>query len=169
MTKAFLYDDIHDPSARGWSQAEIVTPEVPLPYPPHVIQPFKDELISIGFRDLLTSDDVDSWMAEKTGTSLLVVNAVNGVAAGMTRPAVRMALEESTMKPSRLATVFAGQDLDATAKARGYFADIPQSEPSIALFKDGELVYFLPRHRMEHRLADDLAKELAAIFEEHCS
>jgi putative YphP/YqiW family bacilliredoxin len=105
-------------------------------------------------------------MNEKNGTALLVVNSVCGCAAGMARPGVRMALE-SGAKPDRVATVFAGQDLEATSRARAHFADIPPSSPSMAFFKDGELVYFLPRHRIEGRSATQVAADLSAAIAEH--
>jgi len=126
----------------------------------------REELSSIGVQELLTAADVDQWMSETSGTAMLVVNSVCGCAAGMARPGVRAALE-SEHRPDRVATVFAGQDLEATARARGYIADIPPSSPSIALWKDGELVYFLPRHRIEGRSADQVAADLQAAFAEH--
>jgi putative YphP/YqiW family bacilliredoxin len=133
-----------------------------------LVQPMREELSRIGVEELLTAEDVDRWMAAKEGTALLVVNSVCGCAAGMARPGIRQALEHG-QRPDRAASVFAGQDLEATARARGHFPDIPPSSPSIAFFKDGELVYFLPRHRIEGRSADDVARDLAAVFEEHCA
>jgi putative YphP/YqiW family bacilliredoxin len=118
--------------------------------------------------ELRTAAEVDAWMAEKAGTALLVVNSVCGCAAGMARPGVREALA-GEVKPERAATVFAGQDLEATARARGYFADIPPSSPSMALFKDGELVHFVPRHRIEGRSAHDVAEELRSAFARLCA
>lgn len=139
-----------------------------MPYNPLLIKPMKDELTSIGFDDLVTSAQVDAWMEKSTGTALLVVNSVTGVAAGMARPAIRRALENK-VKPARLGTVFDEQDLEATARARGYFPDIPPSSPSIALFKDGELVYFVPKHRIEGRSPDQVANDLISVFEEYCT
>ena len=138
-----------------------------MPYSPLLVQPMRDELSMIGFEQLTTPEAVDQWMAAGEGTSLLVINSVCGCAAGMARPGVRLALEGGA-RPSRLGTVFAGQDVEATAKARGQFPDIPPSSPSMALFKGGELVYFLPRHRIEGRGAEDVAADLRAAFEEHC-
>jgi putative YphP/YqiW family bacilliredoxin len=123
----------------------------------------REELAAAGVEELLTAADVDSWMARKSGTAVLVVNSVCGCAAGSARPGVRIALEHS-LRPDRAASVFAGQDLEATARARGYFADIPPSSPSIALFRDGELVYFVPRHRIEGRDAAGVAQDLIAAF-----
>jgi putative YphP/YqiW family bacilliredoxin len=138
-----------------------------VPYSPLLVKPMREELTSAGVKELLTAQDVDAFMAEKQGTALLIVNSVCGCAAGMARPGVRMALQHER-KPDRVATVFAGQDLEATARARSYIADIPPSSPSMAFFKDGELVYFIPRHRIEGRDARAVASDLAAAFDEHC-
>jgi len=139
-----------------------------MPYSPLLVRPMRDELTSIGVQELLTPQDVDAFMAEKSGTALLVVNSVCGCAAGMARPGIRLALQ-SENRPDRAVSVFAGQDLEATARARGYLADIPPSSPSIALFKDGELVHFIPRHRIEGRDANAVAADLRAAFDEHCA
>jgi putative YphP/YqiW family bacilliredoxin len=132
-----------------------------------LVQPMREELTAIGFEELRSPEDVDRFLAERSGTALLVVNSVCGCAAGMARPGVRLAVG-SQPRPDRLGTVFAGQDLEATARARAFFADIPPSSPSLALFKDGELVYFVPRHRIEGRSAADLASDLANAFERFC-
>ncbi len=137
-----------------------------MPYSPLMVQPMKDELTSIGFQELLTADEVDAFMAQKDGTAMLVMNSVCGCAAGKARPGVRMAIEHQ-VRPDRLVTVFAGQDVEATARARSYFGDIPPSSPSIALFKDGELVYFVPRHRIENRSAEDVAEDLTSAFDRY--
>ncbi len=139
-----------------------------MPYSSMLVKPMREELTSIGVRELLTAADVEAFMAEKSGTALVIVNSVCGCAAGMARPGVRQALEGS-VKPDRVATVFAGQDLEATAQVRGYFADVPPSSPSMALFKDGELVYFIPRHRIEGRNALQVADDLMGAFEQHCA
>jgi len=136
-----------------------------VPYSPLLVQPMREELTSIGVEELRTAADVDRFMQAGEGTAMLVVNSVCGCAAGMARPGVRLALEGGP-KPDRVATVFAGQDLEATARARGYFPEVPPSSPSIALFKDGELVWFLPRHRIEGRSADDVAGDLTAAVRE---
>ena len=140
-----------------------------MPYPELMIRPFRDELTQIGFEELRTPEAVDEWMSARDpgDTAFLVVNSVCGCAAGMARPGVRLALE-GERRPARLATVFAGQETEATAKARGYLADIPPSSPSMALWKGGELVYFLPRHRIEGRTMEDVAADLQAAFGEHC-
>jgi putative YphP/YqiW family bacilliredoxin len=139
-----------------------------VPYSPLLVKPMREELSRIGVEELLTAEDVDRWMEHKEGTALLVVNSVCGCAAGMARPGIRLALEHAHA-PERSASVFAGQDLEATARARGFFPEIPPSSPSIAFFKDGELVYFMPRHRIEGRTAEDVAGDLVAVFDEHCA
>ena len=140
-----------------------------MPYPELMIRPFREELTSAGFEELRTPEDVDRFMAPQGGddTALLVVNSVCGCAAGMARPGVRLALENGK-RPKRLGTVFAGQEVEATAKARAHMADIPPSSPSMALIKGGELVYFLPRHRIEGRDMQAVAQDLSAAFDEHC-
>jgi putative YphP/YqiW family bacilliredoxin len=134
-----------------------------VPYSELFVKPMREELTSAGVEELRTAADVDRFMSEQDGTALLVVNSVCGCAAGMARPGVRLALTEGP-RPDRVATVFAGQDLEATARARGYFPDVPPSSPSIALFKDGELVQFIPRHRIEGRSAQDVAGDLVQAF-----
>lgn len=139
-----------------------------MPYSPLLVKPMREELTSAGVHELLTAEAVDDFMKEKDGTALLVINSVCGCAAGMARPGIRQALEHG-VTPDRTATVFAGQDLEATARARTYFEDIPPSSPSMAFFKDGELVWFMPRHRIEGRTADDVASDLTQVFDEHCA
>ena len=138
-----------------------------MPYSELMVKPMREELTSAGVKELRTAADVDAFMAEKSGTALLVVNSVCGCAAGMARPGIRQALQNER-RPDRVATVFAGQDLEATARARGYISDVPPSSPSIAFFKDGELVYFIPRHRIEGRDAHAVAGDLATVFNENC-
>jgi len=138
-----------------------------LPYSPLLVKPMREELVAAGVRELMTPEDVDAFMEEAgKGTSMLVVNSVCGCAAGMARPGVRLALQHAKV-PDRSVSVFAGQDVEATQKARSYIPDIPPSSPSIAVFKDGELVYFLPRHRIENRRAEDVAEDLVQVFDEH--
>lgn len=139
-----------------------------MPYSPLLVKPMREELTRLGVDELQTADAVDRFMQDQKGTALLVFNSVCGCAAGMARPAVGMALDHET-KPDRVVSVFAGQDVDATAKARSYIPAIPPSSPAMALFKDGELVWFLPRHRIEARSAEDVARDLATAFDEHCA
>ena len=135
-------------------------------YSPLLVNPMRSELTSCGFEELTTAEEVDRFMQEKASSGLLVINSVCGCAAGQARPGVRAAVEHPA-RPEHLATVFAGQEVEATARARGYFADVPPSSPSIALFKDGELVYFVPRHRIESRSAEDVARDLTEAFERY--
>ncbi|MCZ7649037.1 MAG: BrxA/BrxB family bacilliredoxin [Planctomycetota bacterium] len=138
-----------------------------MPYPEELVAPMRAELSSIGVEELRTASAVDKFMGQKAGTAMVVVNSVCGCAAGGARPGIRLALKAPN-RPDRVATVFAGQDLEAVAKARGYFSDVPPSSPSIALFKDGELVHFVPRHMIEGRSPDMIAQELVQAFQEHC-
>jgi len=135
-----------------------------MPYSPMLVKPMREELTSAGVEELLTPADVDRWMGQREGTALLIVNSVCGCAAGAARPGIRAALQGAA-RPDRVASVFAGQDVEATAKARSYFGDIPPSSPSMALYKDGELVYFVPRHRIEGRRAEEVAADLTQAFE----
>ncbi len=138
-------------------------------YSPLLVKPMREELVSAGFKELTNAAAVDDFMNQKEGTSFRVITSVCGCAAGAARPGVRIALEKAASKPDRLGTVFAGQDAEATAKARGAFPDIPPSSPSMALFKDGELVHFVPRHRIESQDLDSVARDLAEAFEQHCA
>ena len=135
-----------------------------MPYSPMLVKPMREELSSLGVEELLTASDVERWLGQREGTAMLIVNSVCGCAAGGARPAVRFALQ-SPVRPDRVATVFAGVDLEATAAARDSFADIPPSSPSIAMFKDGELVYFVPRHRIEGKMPQEIAADLTQAFE----
>jgi len=137
-------------------------------YPEELVRPMRAELANIGFDELKSADEVENHLKEKKGTTLLVINSVCGCAAGTARPGVAMALQNSTKKPANLATVFAGVDQEATAKAREYTLPYPPSSPSIALFKDGELVHFVERHHIEGRSAEIISEHLSGIFEEHC-
>ena len=139
-----------------------------MPYDPVLVQPMREELTRIGVQELRTAAEVDAFMAQKSGTTMIVVNSVCGCAAGQARPAVRLALD-SPVRPDRVATVFAGQDLEAAARARGYFTQFPPSSPSMALFKDGEVVHFVPRHAIEGRDALSLANDLVAVFQKFCA
>lgn len=128
----------------------------------------REEMTAMGFNELLSPDEVDEFMADKTGSALVVVNSICGCAAGMARPGVRLALANAPT-PDRLGTVFAGQDLEAVARAREYFTDLPPSSPSMALFRDGDLVHFIPRHQIEGRAAEQVAADLQGALEEHCA
>jgi putative YphP/YqiW family bacilliredoxin len=136
-------------------------------YPPELVQPMKDDLTNVGFRQLVTSDEVDQAIQSSTGALLVVVNSVCGCAAGNMRPGVKLSLQ-SDKKPTGLATVFAGVDGEATAQARKYFLPYPPSSPSIALFKDGKLVHFLERHHIEGGTAQMIADNLTEAYNEFC-
>ena len=138
-----------------------------MPYPEEMVAPMRAELTSAGVQELCTTDEVESFFAQESGTSLVLVNSVCGCAAGSARPAL-MAAIGADQRPDRVATVFAGQDLDATARARELFGDVPPSSPSMALLKDGELVHFVPRHMIEGRDAQSIASDLTAAFGEFC-
>ena len=135
-----------------------------MPYDPMLVAPMREELTRLGVQELLTASEVDEWFGQKEGTALLIINSVCGCAAGQARPSVALALQHAA-KPDRVATVFAGQDVEATEKARAHFADFPPSSPSMVMFKDGELVHFVPRHRIESRSAEDIAGELTEAFD----
>jgi putative YphP/YqiW family bacilliredoxin len=138
-----------------------------MPYPDLLVQPMRDDLTRIGFRELRSGQDVDDLLGVAAGSVLVVVNSVCGCAAGSLRPAVAMSIQGETA-PEVLTTVFAGQDLEATARARDYFTGYPPSSPAVALLKDGELVYMMERHQIEGRGPVAIAEDLKAAFAEHC-
>lgn len=137
-------------------------------YPIELTAPMTKELTDFGFDALSTVEAVDDFLGNEKGTALVVVNSVCGCAAANCRPGVKLALHRSSHRPDRLGTVFAGVDTEATAKARSYFLPFPPSSPSIALFKDGELVHFLERHQIEGRPASMIADDLIRAFAEYC-
>jgi putative YphP/YqiW family bacilliredoxin len=138
-----------------------------MPYPEMMVAPMRQDLVRIGFKELRTPTEVDGLLETEKRTTLVVVNSVCGCAAGMMRPAVYLSLQ-GAKKPEVLTTVFAGQDLDATDRAREYIVGYPPSSPSVALFKDGELVYMLERHQIERRHPEDIATDLQAAYERYC-
>jgi putative YphP/YqiW family bacilliredoxin len=135
-------------------------------YPPELVKPMKDELTTVGFEELLSAQEVDHALGQK-GTALVLVNSVCGCAAANARPGARMAVKHSKT-PDNLYTVFAGVDTEATDKARNHMVPFPPSSPSMALFKDGELVHMLERHHIEGRPAEMIAENLKSAFDEHC-
>lgn len=139
-----------------------------MPYDERFITPMRQELTRIGVQEMRTAEEVDSTLAESTEPTLLVVNSMCGCAARNARPGVAMALQQAERKPARLTTVFAGQDLEATARAREYITGYPPSSPSIALLKDGDVAFMLERHQIEGRSAYDIAADLAGAFEQYC-
>ena len=139
-----------------------------MPYDPRLVQPMREEMVRMGARELRTVAEVDAVMGEQSGTMLVFVNSVCGCAAGNARPALARALKHTT-RPDQVVTVFAGQDLDAAARARQFFADYQPSSPSIALLKEGEVVHFVHRHQIEGRAPQAVAADLIAAFDLHCA
>jgi putative YphP/YqiW family bacilliredoxin len=133
-----------------------------------MVKPMREEVTRLGVEELRSVADVDAALASPDGTALVFVNSVCGCAAGMARPALARALEHGT-RPAHLYTVFAGQDLDATARARSYFGEYQPSSPSVALLKDGAVVAFVHRHQIEGRHPDQIASMLTQAFDAHCA
>ena len=136
-------------------------------YPEFFIAPMRDELTRLGVIELRTAEEVDNTLS-KEGTVMIVVNSVCGCAAGKARPGVALALEHH-VKPDILAAVFAGADVEATDRARGYFTGYPPSSPSVALLRDGKLIYLMERHQIENQEATGIARELTEAFDKHCA
>ncbi len=136
-------------------------------YPAQMTDPIRDEVRSIGLTQLTTPAEAEAALA-KPGTTLVFVNSICGCAAGGARPGLTMALETAAKKPAQLTTVFAGVDKEATARARGFFAEYPPSSPSAALLKDGEVVWMLHRHQIEGRHPEQIAEAFSKAFEAHC-
>ena len=136
-------------------------------YPEEICTPMRLDLTEAGFEEMRNAQEVDAVLLEKSGSVLVMINSVCGCAAGNARPAVKMAAKHSKV-PNKLTTVFAGQDKEAVAKVRDYCLPYPPSSPSIALFKDGELVHFIERHHIEGRPAEMIAENLMQAFDENC-
>jgi putative YphP/YqiW family bacilliredoxin len=136
-------------------------------YDERLVAPMRQELTRLGFEELRTPDAVDDKLRDAHGTTLVVVNSICGCAARNARPAVTLALRNDA-KPEQLTTVFAGQDVEATQRAREYFTGYPPSSPSIGLLKDGQLVYMLERWQIEGRPAQDIAGDLVEAFDKYC-
>jgi putative YphP/YqiW family bacilliredoxin len=138
-----------------------------MPYSELMVAPMRRDLVRIGFKEMRTPEDVEGLL-ESAGTVLVAVNSVCGCSAGAMRPGVALALQHPT-RPNLLTTVFAGQELEATEKAREYLTGYPPSSPSVALLKDGELVFMMERHQIEGHSPQEIAQELQAAFDEHCA
>ena len=136
-------------------------------YPEFFVAPMRDELTRLGAVEWRTVEQVDKGLAETSGTVMVVVNSVCGCAAGKARPGVALAMQHA-VKPDLVATVFAGADIDATEKARSYFAGYPPSSPAVALQQNGKLVYILERHQIENQEAESIARDLTSAFDKHC-
>ncbi|HEX6042972.1 MAG TPA: BrxA/BrxB family bacilliredoxin [Pyrinomonadaceae bacterium] len=139
-----------------------------MPYPEIMIRPMREDLTRLGVEELKTAEEVDNAVKNSNGTLMVVVNSICGCAAGKARPGVALALQHQ-VKPDRIATVFAGADIEATDRARSYFTGYGPSSPSIAILKDGELVYMLERSQIEGRDATQIAGELTQAFDKHCA
>jgi putative YphP/YqiW family bacilliredoxin len=138
-----------------------------MPYPEMMIRPMREDLTRLGVEEMRTADAVDETIKKSQGTLMVIVNSICGCAAGKARPGVALALQHA-VKPDKVATVFAGADIEATERARSYFTGYGPSSPSIALLKDGELVYMLERFQIEGRDAHQIAGELTQAFEKYC-
>lgn len=136
-------------------------------YDPRIVEPMRLDLTSAGVEEMKTAEEVDAILNSEKDTVLVVINSVCGCSAGSARPAVKMALKHQKL-PKRITTVFAGQDKDATERARSYFPEYPPSSPSIALLKGGDLVHMIPRHQIEGRTAEQIAEDLVKAFDTHC-
>ena len=137
-------------------------------YPEHFVAPFRAELTQLGVEELRTAADVDAAVSSTSGTLMIVVNSICGCAAGKARPGVALALKNA-VKPDRIATVFAGADIEATERARGYFKGFPPSSPSIGLLRDGKLVWMLERRQIENQGPEQIASALTSAFEQFCT
>lgn len=137
-------------------------------YDERMVTPMRQELTRLGVEEMRTAAEVDAKLREANGTTLVVVNSVCGCAARNARPAVAKAIRHES-KPDTLTTVFAGQDVEAVARARGYFTGYPPSSPQIALLKEGKLVFMLERHQIEGRSSDEIAQDLTKAFDKHCA
>jgi putative YphP/YqiW family bacilliredoxin len=138
-----------------------------MPYPEMMVAPMRQDLTRIGFRELRTAEEVDETLGDVTDPTLLVVNSVCGCAAGGARPGVYLSLQDEP-RPEVLTTVFAGQDLEATERAREYIVGYPPSSPAVALFRDGQVVWMMERHQIEGRTPQQIAAALQNAYAEHC-
>ncbi len=136
-------------------------------YPQEIVQPMRDELTEVGFKEMRTPTEVEKEFTNIKGTHFVVINSVCGCAAGAARPAIIHALKNDP-RPARLTTVFAGNDREATNKVRSYLVGYPPSSPAMALFKDGELLLMVERHQIEGRSAEQIAEVLTTAFEMYC-
>lgn len=136
-------------------------------YPDHVVKPMREELTTLGVEELRSAREVDEALAPGTGTVLAVINSVCGCSAGSARPAVRLAMQHDVL-PGRIVTAFAGVDHGAVERMRSYINGYPPSSPSMALFRDGQLIYMMPRHEIEGKYPEEIAGVLKKQFNVHC-
>jgi putative YphP/YqiW family bacilliredoxin len=148
-------------------EADSILQEQGMPYSELMIAPMREDLVKLGFKEMRTPEDVEGLL-ESEGTVLVAVNSVCGCSAGGMRPGMALALQNA-VKPEVLTTVFAGQELEATEKAREYFVGFPPSSPCVAILKDGALVYMMERHQIEGHSHHEIAEALRAAFDEHCA
>jgi len=134
-----------------------------------MIRPMREELARLGMEETKTPQQVTDALDNANDTVLVVVNSICGCAAGKARPGIALALQNNEARPARMITVFAGADIEATEKARGYFTGYRPSSPSIALMKNGKPVYMMERHQIEGRTATEIASELSQAFDQFCS
>ena len=139
-----------------------------MPYPEFMIAPMREELTRLGVEELKTPEAVDETVQNSKGTVMVIVNSVCGCAAGKARPGIALALQHD-VRPDKVATVFAGADIEATERARGYFTGYLPSSPSIGLFKDGQLVYMMERYQIEGKGPEQIAEDLKSAFEKCCA
>ena len=139
-----------------------------MPYPEYAIQSMREELTRLGVEELRTPEAVDDAVKNSKGTVMVVVNSICGCAAGKARPGIALALQND-IRPDKVATVFAGADIEATQRARSYFTGYSPSSPSIGLLKDGQLVYMMERYQIEGKGPDQIAEELKSAFDQHCA
>lgn len=138
-----------------------------MPYDPRMVQPMREEMLRMGAKELTNVPDVDAALGDVRGTLLVFVNSVCGCAAGSARPGLALALKHGN-RPQQVVTVFAGQDLEATARARQFFSQYAPSSPSLALFRDGEIVHFIHRHQIEGHPPQEISSALTAAFDKFC-
>ncbi len=139
-----------------------------MPYDPRLVAPMREEMVRMGAKELKTASEVDAALGDQKGTTLVFVNSVCGCAAGNARPALALALKHG-VRPQEIVTVFAGQDVEATGRARQYFSDYQPSSPSMALIRDGEVVHFIHRHQIEGQPPQTVAGNLVSAFDKYCA
>ncbi len=139
-----------------------------MPYDPRLVAPMREEMVRMGAKELKTASEVDAALGDQKGTTLVFVNSVCGCAAGNARPALALALKHG-VRPQEIVTVFAGQDVEATGRARQYFSDYQPSSPSVALIRDGEVVHFIHRHQIEGQPPQAVAANLVSAFDKFCA